>query len=467
MTEQMAENVVDLDERRSAEQAAKELVPVLSEDHIALEFVSRHSDSVRFDCTARKWHTWSTNRWKRDDTAVAFSWTRSLVRTMASDQSAADRRRLGSKKFSDGVEGLARTDQRIAVTHDHWDQNVEVIGTPTGIVDLRTGGFFDPNPNEFITRSVAVDPDIATDCLRWLQFVNQITGGDETLKRFLQQRAGYCMTGMTSEQKLVFIYGLGGGGKSTFATTLQRIMNDYAISASMETFTDAKFSQHPEELARLDGMRMVVASETEAGHKWRENRVKQLTGGDKITARYMRENSFDYYPQFKLTFLGNHAPAIASLDSAIKRRFLVVPFTHKPEEPDPHLDEKLAQEMPGILRWMINGAVDWYTHGLILPKAVTEATTRYFDNQDVVGQWMEECCDVDPKNAHLMEKTMALFASWSSFAQAHGEMIGTTAMFKDNLAKRGIKSEQIKALGTKGCRGIRLKLAAHWQDDRS
>jgi putative DNA primase/helicase len=145
------------------------------------------------------------------------------------------------------------------------------------------------------------------------------------------------MTGMTSEQKLVFIYGLGGGGKSTFATTLQRIMTDYAISASMETFTDAKFSQHPEELARLDGMRMVVASETEAGHKWRENRVKQLTGGDKITARYMRENSFDYYPQFKLTFLGNHAPAIASLDSAIKRRFLVVPFTHKPEEPDPHL----------------------------------------------------------------------------------------------------------------------------------
>jgi putative DNA primase/helicase len=109
-------------------------------------------------------------------------------------------------------------------------------------------------------------------------------------------------------------------------------------------------------------------------------------------------------------------------------------------------------------------AVDWFTHGLILPKAVTEATTEYFDNQDVIAQWMEECCDVDQKNPHLMEKTMALFTSWSSFAQAHGEMIGTTAMFKDNLAKRGIKSEQIKALRTKGCRGIRLKYTSSWQD---
>jgi putative DNA primase/helicase len=460
-----AENVVDLNEHRSAEQAAKELVPVLSEDHIALEFVSRHSDSVRFDWTTRKWHTWSGNRWRRDDTAVAFGWTRALVRSLASDQkSGSDRRRLGSKKFSDGVEGLARSDQRIAVTHNHWDQNVEVLGTPTGIVDLPTGQLFDPDPEQFITRSTAVDPDIATDCLRWLQFLNQITGGDQTLKRFLQQWSGYCLTAETREQKLVFIHGPGGTGKSTFAATLQRIMGDYAISSAMETFADSKFEQHPEQLARLDGVRLVVASETEAGHKWRENRVKLLTGGDLITARYMRENSFDFRPRFKLTFLGNHAPSISNLDTAIQRRFLVLPFAHKPAEPDLHLDETLAQEAPGILRWMLQGAVDWYTHGLIVPKAVSEATTRYFDEQDIFGQWLEESCEVNPKNEYLVEKSADLFASWALFAKSHGEMPGTQATFNENLRFRGFEPKQIKALGTKGCRGIRLKVSQHWQD---
>jgi putative DNA primase/helicase len=465
MTEPMAENVVDLDDRRSAEQAARELVPVLSEDHIALEFASRHSDSVRFDWTTKKWHTWSGNRWKRDDTAVAFGWTRALVRSLASDQkSASDRRRLGSKKFSDGVEGLARTDQRIAVKHDHWDQNVDVLGTPTGIVDLSTGEFFDPAPEQYITRSVAVDPDIATDCQRWLQFVNQITGGDAALKRFLQMWAGYCLTGETREQKLVFIHGPGGTGKSTFADTLQRIMADYAVSAAMETFTNSQFDRHPEELARLDGVRMVVASETEAGHKWRENRVKLLTGGDKVTARYMRQDSFDYKPQFKLTFLGNHAPALSNLDTAIQRRFLVLPFMHKPETPDLRLNEMFAQEMPGILRWMLNGAVDWYTHGLVVPKAVTEATTRYFDEQNVFGQWLEECCVVDPKIISLIEKTVDLFANWALFAKSHGEVPGTQATFNDKLRSAGFDPKQIKAFGTSGCRGIRLKVSQHWQD---
>jgi putative DNA primase/helicase len=460
-----AEKVVDLDGRRSAEQVARDLVPVLSEDHIALEFVRDHANAVRFDWTKKRWHVWSGSRWRKDDTAVAYSWTRALVRALASNEkSLSDRRRLGSRKFADGVEAFARTDQRIAVTHDHWDRNDDVLGTPSGIVDLRTGELFEPDPDMFVTRSTAVDPDDTINCLRWLQFIDQVTGGDPALKRFLRAWAGYCLTAETREQKLVFIHGPGGTGKSTFAATLQRIMADYAISSAMETFADAKFEQHPEQLARLDGVRMVVASETEAGHKWRENRVKLLTGGDLITARFMRENSFDFRPRFKLTFLGNHAPAISNLDTAIQRRFLVLPFTHKPAEPDLRLDETLAQEMPGILRWMLQGAVDWYTHGLVVPKAVTEATTRYFDEQNIFGQWLQEWCEVDLKNGDLIERTVDLFASWSLFAKSHGEMPGTQATFNENLRFRGFEPGQIRSLGTKGCRFIRLKVKQHWQD---
>jgi putative DNA primase/helicase len=182
---------------------------------------------------------------------------------------------------------------------------------------------------------------------------------------------------------------------------------------------------------------------------------------------FMKKNDFTYQPQFKLTFLGNCAPAISNLDSAIQRRFLIIPFNHKPIEPDLRLDEMLAKEWPGILRWMINGAVDWHANGLIVPKAISEATTEYFDSQDVFGQWLAEACDVDPANDLLMEKSKLLFESWSAFAKAQGVPPGDQRQLNMNLRARSIETKQIKALGTSGCRGIRLKIPSHWQDDRS
>jgi putative DNA primase/helicase len=277
----------------------------------------------------------------------------------------------------------------------------------------------------------------------------------------LQQWAGYCLTGCIHEHKLVFIHGPGGTGKSTLANILQRIMADYAIASAMETFTDSTFDRHPEEIARLVGRRLVVANETEAGHKWRENRIKTMTGGDLITARYMRENSFSFKPQFKILLVGNHAPTITNLDTAIQRRFLILPFLRKPAEIDLHLEETLEAEMPGILRWAINGAVDWYTHGLVVPKAVTEATTLYFDEQDVLGQFLEECCIVEPDNPNRVERSADLFAAWRTFSAQRLDAPGTQATFNAMLrARHGIAPMQIKALGTKGVRGIQLKLPA-------
>jgi putative DNA primase/helicase len=229
-----AENVHPF--RRTAEEAVKDLeVPVLSEDHIAREFVNRHVDRVRFDHTAGQWRILNDGgRWAVDETRTVFSWARNVVAGTASDQPKAERRRLGSKKFADGVEGLARADQRIAATHKLWDQDIQIIGTPNGIVDLETGDFCEPAPLAFITRAVAVDPDITIDCPRWLRFLNEITGNDGAMKRFLQQWAGYCLTGETREHKLVFIHGPGGTSKSTFANVLQRVMADYAIASAIQ-----------------------------------------------------------------------------------------------------------------------------------------------------------------------------------------------------------------------------------------
>lgn len=453
-----AGKVLRFDAERTAEQTADDLAPVLSEDAIAREFVDRHLHAVRYDDAVGKWFVWNGARWQRDMSDIAFSWARTVIHGIAANQKSADRRRLGAFRFAHGVEGFARTDQRIK--RIEWDHNIEALGTPTGIVDLRTGDFCDPDSEQYITRATAIDPSDVVDCRRWHQFLNQVTGGDTQLKTFLQQWAGYSLTAETVEQKLVFIHGPGGTGKGVFANTLMKVMSEYATSAAMETFADTKFDQHPEQLARLQGVRMVVASETEAGHKWRENRVKLLTGGDPITARFMRQDSFVFKPAFKLTFLGNHAPAITNLDSAIKRRFIVVPFVNKPAEPDIHLEEALQDEWPAILRWMIQGAVDWYSRGqLVIPASVDKATSQYFADQDVFGQWMEESCRVEPDNQALVERSIDLFSSWKTFAQSRGEEYGKQKDFNERLRHQGFEPKQIKALGTTGCRGIALKVS--------
>jgi putative DNA primase/helicase len=233
----------------------------------------------------------------------------------------------------------------------------------------------------------------------------------------------------------------------------------------MSTFTDGGFEQHSQQFARLAGMRLVTASETEEGRHWRENRIKQLTGGDIVTARHMYENDSTYRPQFKLTFIGNSTPLLRNVDPAIQRRVIIVPFLHRPAEPDPRLEVKLTEEMPGILRWALNGYADLCTHGLLIPKVIGAATTTYFDDQNVFGQWLAECCDFELGHWALSESNSKLFQSWNGFAQSQGTEPGNQRTFNDRLRRLGLEPGQLKHLGTKGCRGIRLKLSQHWQDD--
>ena len=197
-----------------------------------------------------------------------------------------------------------------------------------------------------ITKLTAVAPAPTADCPRWLAFLDETTGGDADLIRFLQQWCGYCLTGETREHALVFVHGGGGNGKSVFLNTITRIMHDYATTAAMDTFTASKFDKHPTDLAMLRGARLVTASETEEGRAWAEARVKQMTGGDPITARFMRQDFFTFFPNFKLFIIGNHKPVLQNVDDAAKRRFNIVPFTRKPEKPDRELETKLAGEWP-------------------------------------------------------------------------------------------------------------------------
>jgi putative DNA primase/helicase len=223
--------------------------------------------------------------------------------------------------------------------------------------------------------------------------LNDATNGDAELIRYLQQIAGYVLTGATSEHVLFFIYGLGGNGKTVFLNTLTAILSEYAQTAAMDTFTASKYDRHPTDLAMLKGARLVTASETEEGRKWAEAKIKQMTGGDPITARFMRRDYFTYQPEFKLVIIGNHKPCLDNVDDAMRRRLNIIPFTNKPSTPDPDLESKLREEWPAILRWMIEGCLDWQQNGFLRPNVVSDATSSYFEDQDLLGQWLNECCE--------------------------------------------------------------------------
>jgi putative DNA primase/helicase len=197
----------------------------------------------------------------------------------------------------------------------------------------------------------------------------------------------------------------------------------------------------------LKGARLVSSSETEEGRAWAESRIKQMTGGDPISARFMRQDFFTYMPQFKLTIVGNHAPALANVDEAARRRFNIVPFTVKPENPDRELEAKLEKEWSAILQWMIDGCVMWQRDGLKRPASVMAATAEYFAGQDLTAQWLEECTRLEVGNEHLFETSADLFKSWSDFAKGNGEDAGSAKGMAARLRRHGLRSHAKKIQG--------------------
>jgi putative DNA primase/helicase len=294
-------------------------------------------------------------------------------------------------------------------------------------------------PEDYCTKATIVDANPDADCPLWKQFLLHIMGNDQTMVDYLQRVCGYCLTGLITEHVLFFCYGTGANGKSTFSGVLLGILgvgpSGYAAVAPISTFTASQHEQHPTDLAMLQGVRCVIAQETEEGRSWATAKLKMMTGGDPISARFMRQDFFTYTPQFKIIILGNHKPALHNVDEAIRRRFHLIPFTVTiPEaERDPKLSEKLKDEYPAILAWMIEGCRKWQEQGLKPPAKVLDATKAYLANEDSVSAWITECCLTGPDYyATLIE----LFASWKVWAEANGERPGQRKGFAKLLDAR-------------------------------
>lgn len=413
----------------------------VSEDSVARAFTQHHKDSLRFDHDLGRWFLWDGWRWAPDRTKQAYEFARREARRLGRGQKA-----LGKASVAAGVERFAQSDNAHSVTQDVWDRSPLLIGTPGGTLDLQTGHLRPPKREDFITKLTSVAPENLTP-ERWLAFLDEATGGDIELIRFLQQFVGYCLTGLTKEHTMLFLYGPGGNGKSVFLNIIQKMLNEYSTTASMETFAASKYDRHPAELAALRGARLVVSSETEEGRVMAEARIKSLTGGDPITARFMRQNPFTFDPTFKIIMAGNHEPKIRNVDEAMKRRFRIVPFTVRPRVPNKGLESELTDELPAILQWAVEGCLDWQKHGLICPSAVFQATDDYFMSQDPVGAWLDANCEMDSGNAALVQPVSDLFDSFSSFAAAHDDAATTRKAFGASMKKLGFESRTARVEG--------------------
>jgi putative DNA primase/helicase len=357
---------------------------------------------------------------------------------MTSEQSTKSRLTANKTNFASGVERFARSDRAFACDSSEWDPHHFLLGTPEGTVNLCDGVLQVSSPESRITKLTGVAPADTADCPLWLNFLEEATGYDHQLIRFLQQLCGYSLTGSVREHAMVFVYGGGGNGKSVFLNTVSGVLGEYATTAAMTTFTASRSNSHPTELARLKGARLVTASETEKGHAWAEAKIKALTGGDRIAARFMRQDFFEFLPQFKLIVVGNHKPTLANVDDAIKRRIHIVPFVRKPTVPDWTLEHKLKAERPAILRWMIEGCLDWQANGLLRPDSVAATTDAYFADQDLLQQWLDEKCDAEPENPHKWDTVGDLFASWDKYANEAGEPPGSKKAFNESHAIAGV-----------------------------
>jgi putative DNA primase/helicase len=429
--------------------------PAYSDEALALRFAETHAGNLRYVAAWGRWLSYDETYWRFDDTLLSFDRARKICRDAAAQCNKANiATALASAKTVNAVVSLAKADRRLAATIDQWDADPWLLNTPSGVINLRIGTSRPHRADDYMTKLTGAVPDGSCSISLWLNFLDRVTGSDADLITFIQRMAGYALTGVTQEHALFFFYGTGANGKTTLLNTMTSCAGDYHRTAPIETFTDSNNERHPTDLAGLRGARLVTAVETEEGRRWAESKIKTLTGGDPIAARFMRQDFFTYTPQFKLLIAGNHRPGLRSVDEAIRRRLHLVPFTVTipPDERDKELPGKLKAELPGILAWMIQGCRDWQIKGLAAPAAVTFATAAYLDAEDALAAWIDDCCERDPQ---AWESRSSLFANWSGWATRAGEYVGSQKRFIERLESRGV--EPLRKRDGRGFVGLRVR----------
>ena len=376
-------------------------------------------------CSAFGWFVWDGSRWAEDRTGRVMSLAKQTVCTIYTSASRIpeDDERKAFKQFAlesesrsrlEAMIALAKTEPDIPITPEALDADPWLLNVKNGTLDLRTEKLYSARREDFITRQAPVIYDPQAECPAWLAFLSQILQGDLEQITFLQRAIGHALSGDTREQLLFILHGDGANGKSTFLNILSRLFGEYGATTPAETLLVKKGEGPRNDLARLKGIRFVAAIETEQDKRLAEALVKQVTGGDRIAARFLYKEIFEYDPEFKIFLAANHVPIIRGGDHAIWRRLRLLPFkvVFQEKDQDKALKSKLAAELPGILRWAVVGCLAWQQEGIGLPPAVEEATAEYRAEMDTFTKFLKECCEQDQKGETSAKSLYEAYARW-------------------------------------------------------
>jgi len=373
----------------------------------AKRLVQMYGDDIKYVVEYKKWIYWDGGIWKEDVDGHIERAAKSTIMSIyeeASKEKDINIRRYVSKHAAksesryalEAMVKLAKSEKGVSISQNQLDNNKMLLGVNNGVLDLSSGSLLMDSKKFFITQKASVSYMPEVKCPQWMNFLETITEGDKDMVKYLRQIAGYSLTGITSEQVLLFFYGFGANGKGVWIDTIESLLGSYAKKTSIKTLMTKKTSGADDNLARLRGARYVTTSETEEGARFDESLLKTLVGEDVITARYLYGNTFEYLPEFKILVVGNHKPYIKGNDYGIWRRIKLVPFdiTIPENDRDGKLREKLKTELPGILNWALEGCLDWQTNGLITPKKVEDATEEYKNDMDIIKAWSGDCCEL-------------------------------------------------------------------------
>jgi len=410
-------------------------------------FIGEHGENLLFCPQTGKWYVWNGHTWEIDSNGHVHYLAKSNARKLLDEARRIndDLKRNALLKWAilserkhiiDNVVALSKTDPAIAISISRLDSNNFLLGTKNGIVDLNTQKIITEKTKDCVTKICNVEYNSQAICPRWDSFLEEITASNKKLTNFLQRMAGYCLSGSTEEQCLFIFHGGGANGKSVFTNILKSLFNDYAVQTPPETLMVRNNQGASNDLARLRGARLVLATESEENQTLAEAQIKQMTGGDVIVARHLYSEFFEFIPNFKIILTTNHRPKITGTDHAIWRRIRLIPFTVTiPEEKrDPKLSSILMGELPGILNWALEGFKQWQEQGLNPPRCILEATSGYRTEQDVLGEWLFECT-IQVSNKTIL--TFQLYDSYVIYCDEAGLSQVSKNKFSRSLSERG------------------------------
>jgi putative DNA primase/helicase len=424
----------------------------------AERFVAQHGENVRYCYQWGKWLVWTGARWERDEAGKVHRLAKETVRSIYEEAAAAedDGRRKELAKHATRSEAEPRiramlelAKSEVPVSPEELDADPWVLNCKNGTVDLVGSGELMPHRREdLITKIAPVEYDPGAAAPTWEAFLERVLPG-EGLRAFVQRAVGYSATGDTSEQCMVINYGIGANGKSTFQEALVAALGDYAVRTPTEMLLAKRAGGIPNDVARLKGARFVAASETEEGRRLAESLIKDLTGQDTISARFMRAEWFDFRPTHKLWLSTNHKPEIRGTDNAIWRRIRLVPWSVAipPAQQDKKLLTKLRKELPGILAWAVRGCLQWQREGLGEPEEVRRATGEYRAEMDLLRDFFAERCVIADDAWAMAADLLAAYDRWRV---PNNERELTMTKFGRMLVERGFRKARAKSGPDKG-----------------